>query len=67
MTQLFYYASGEMPVCRPDEHTCPNKHISHAILYSGIRIFHECEGRIEKIRLEDRRLASRGLPSDDKR
>ena len=33
-----------------------------------IRIYHECEGRIEKkIRSEDRRLISRGLPSDDKR
>ena len=30
-----------------------------------IRIYHECEGRIEKNRLEDRRLTSRGLPSDD--
>ena len=28
----------------------------------NIRIYHECEGRIE-----DRRLASRGLPSNDKR
>ena len=27
-----------------------------------IRIYHECEGRPE-----NRRLASRGLPSDDKR
>ena len=32
-----------------------------------IRIYDECEGRIEKIRPEDHRLASRGLPSDDKR
>ena len=43
-----------------------------------IRIYHECEGGIEyknlswvwgldrKIRLKDRHLASRGLPSDDK-
>ena len=31
-----------------------------------IRIYHEREGRIEKIRPEDRRLALRGLPSDDK-
>ena len=32
-----------------------------------IRIHHECEGGIEKIRPEDHLLASRGLPSDDKR
>ena len=31
-----------------------------------IRIYHECEGEIEKIRSEDHRLASRGLSSDDK-
>ena len=31
-----------------------------------IRIYHECEGGIVKIRPEDRRLASRGLQSDDK-
>ena len=30
------------------------------------RIYHECEGRIKKICPEDRRLASQGLPSDDK-
>ena len=30
------------------------------------RINHECEGGIEKIRHKDHRLASRGLPSDDK-
>ena len=29
-----------------------------------IRIYHKCEGRIEIIRPEDRRLASLGLPSD---
>ena len=29
-------------------------------------IYHECEGRIEKSVLEERRLVSRGLPSDDK-
>ena len=33
---------------------------------NSIRIYHECEGRIERIRREDRRLASRGLLSDDK-
>ena len=27
-------------------------------LLKNIRIYHECEGRIEKIRPEDRRLAS---------
>ena len=32
-----------------------------------IRIYHEYEGEIEKIRPEDHRLASRGLPSDDTR
>ena len=32
-----------------------------------LSIHHECEGRIEKICPEDGRLASRGLPSDDKR
>ena len=32
-----------------------------------IKICHECEGRIKKIRPEDHRLASRGLQSDDKR
>ena len=31
------------------------------------RIYHECEGRIEKPRPDDHRLASRGLPIDDKR
>ena len=31
----------------------------------NIRICNECEGRIEKSVHEDRRLASRGLPSDD--
>ena len=30
-----------------------------------IRIYHECEGKIEKLHPEDRRLASQGLPSDD--
>ena len=33
----------------------------------NIRIYHEYDGSIEKIRPDDRRLASRGLPSDDKR
>ena len=33
----------------------------------NIRIYHKCEGRIEKIHLEDHRLASGGLLSDDKR
>ena len=33
----------------------------------NIRIYHACEGRIEKIRPKDHRLALRGLPSDDKR
>ena len=32
-----------------------------------IRIYHECEGGIEKNRPKDHWLASRGLPSDDKR
>ena len=32
-----------------------------------IRIYLECEGRIEKIHPEGHRLASRVLPSDDKR
>ena len=31
-----------------------------------IRIYHECEDRIEKSVPEDHRLASRGLPNDDK-
>ena len=30
-------------------------------------LFYGCEGRIEKICPKDRRLAARGLPSDDKR
>ena len=33
----------------------------------SIRIFYECEGGIKKICPEDQRLASRGLPSEDKR
>ena len=33
---------------------------------NNIRIYHECEGRIEKSRPKDRRWASRGLLSDDK-
>ena len=38
------------------------------IMYNNIRIRdHECEGGIGKICPEDHRLASRGLPSDDKR
>ena len=39
------------------------------LVYSNTRIYHECEGRIENSRIcpEDRRLASWGLPSDDKR
>ena len=38
------------------------------MLLNNIRIYHEeCEGKIEKICPEDRRLALRGLPSDDKR
>ena len=32
-----------------------------------IRIYHECEALDRKIRPKDRCLASRGLPSDDKR
>ena len=32
-----------------------------------IRIYHECEGRIEKIRQKDHRLASLGLTNDEKR
>ena len=32
----------------------------------NISIHHECEGGIEKICHKDHRLASRGLPSDDK-
>ena len=32
----------------------------------SIRIHHECEGGIVKIRPNDHRLASRGLPSDEK-
>ena len=32
-----------------------------------IRIYHEYEGRIEKSVHRDHRLASQGLPSDDKR
>ena len=40
--------------------------VMHAGVHN-IRIHHECEDRIEKISPEDRRLASRGLPSDDKR
>ena len=36
-------------------------------LLNNIRIYHECEGRIEKFRPDDRRFASRGLLSDDKR
>ena len=31
-----------------------------------IRIYYECEGRIDKIPPEDRRLASRDLSNDDK-
>ena len=37
------------------------------VLVLTIRIPHECEGGIEKIRAEDRRLASRDLTSYDKR
>ena len=33
----------------------------------NIRIYHKCEGKDRKIRTEDRRLASRGLPRDAKR
>ena len=32
----------------------------------SVRIYHECESRIEKIPPEDHCLASRGLPSYDK-
>ena len=37
------------------------------LVKKNIRICHECEGRIKKIRPEDRHFASRGLPGDDKR
>ena len=40
--------------------------IHQDLLLENIRIYHECEGRIKKIRPEDHHLASQGLPSDDK-
>ena len=46
---------------------CSNSADVDNVILQNIRIHQECEGRIEKIRPEDHRLASRGLPSDDKR
>ena len=39
----------------------------HLGLVGTIRIYHEREGGIEKIRREDHGLASQGLPRDDNR
>ena len=35
-------------------------------LQQTVRIYHECEGGIEKNCPEDHQLASQGMPSDDK-
>ena len=44
------------------------KHIiGLVLLMEKIRMYRECEGRIKKICPEDRRSASRGLPSYDRR
>ena len=59
------YVYLEKDVRAHQEEAAASKEIDR--MYNTIRIYHECEGRIEKIRPEDHRLASRGLASDDKR